>query len=54
MKVEKRVKGTAVCKTECIRFTARQKVDLINEGSEAVKAKPGLTHESRTKEAEEE
>ena len=45
MKVEKRMKGKVVCKAERIRFTTRQKFDLINEWDEVVKVEPGLTYE---------
>ena len=46
MKVEKRMKGKVLCKAGHIRFTARQKFDLINEWDEAEKVEPGLTYEA--------
>ena len=48
MKVDKRVKGKVVCKSARIKFTARHKVQLIEEWDAAVKEKPGLTYKQFT------
>ena len=52
MKVEKRVKGKVVCNAKRIRFTARQKVDLINEWDEEIpkrKQRPPQAHQEQKK-----